>query len=71
MSIGKIRPRFTLTLSETESPRFPTINGLTVLADFNGRAPSTDSTSLILSGVDHQMQLPLQIVKAFDDQRHL
>lgn len=59
-----------MTQSTPEQLRFPAINGLTVRADFNGGALSTDFGPLILSGVDRQIQLTHQMAEAFNDQRH-
>ena len=65
-----MKTRCTMTQSTPEQLRFPAINGLTVRADFNGGALSTDFGPLILSGVDRQIQLTHQMVEAFNDQRH-
>ena len=53
--IGRMKTRCTMTQSTPEQLRFPAINGLTVHADFNGGALSTDFGPLILGGVDRQI----------------
>jgi hypothetical protein len=53
-----------------EQLQFSAINGLTVCADFNGGARSTDFDPLILRGVGWQIQLTHQTAEAFNDQRH-
>jgi len=53
-----------------EQLRFPTIEGLTVRADFDGGALSSDFGPLLLSGVDRQIGLTQRLANAFTDQRH-
>jgi len=50
--------------------RFPPVDGLTVRADFDGGALSTDFGPLLLSGVDRQIGLTQRLAGAFDDKRH-
>jgi len=56
--------------STPEQFRFPTIDGLTVRADFNGGALSSDFGPLLLSGVDRQLGLTQCLANAFTDLRH-
>jgi len=56
--------------SISEQLRFPTIDGLTVRADFDGGALSSDFGPLILSGVDRQIGLTRRLSNAFADLRH-
>ena len=53
-----------------EQLRFPALDGLTVRADFNGGALSSDFGPLLLRGVDCQIGLTEQLARAFKDQRH-
>ncbi len=54
-----------------ESLRFPPVEeGLSVRADFDRGALSTDFGSLILRGVDRQIGLTERLTAAFDDRRH-
>lgn len=59
-----------MTNSTPEQLRFPTIDGLTVRADFDGGALSSDFGPLLLRGVDRQIGLTAQLASAFKDQRH-
>uniref|UniRef100_UPI0025EAF5CD transposase n=1 Tax=uncultured Thiocystis sp. TaxID=1202134 RepID=UPI0025EAF5CD len=55
----------------TQEPlRFPPVDGLTVRADFDGGAMSSDFGPLILRGVDRQIGLTERLAQAIDDQRH-
>lgn len=53
-----------------ESLRFPPVDGLSVRADFDGGAMSSDFGPLILRGVDQQIGLTERLAQAIDDQRH-
>jgi hypothetical protein len=53
-----------------ESLRFPPVDGLTVRADFDGGAMSSDFGPLILRGIDQQIGLTKRLAQAIDDQRH-
>ncbi len=54
-----------------ESLRFPPVEeGLSVRADFDGGALSTDFGPLILRGVDRQIGLTERLAAVFEDQRH-
>ncbi|MBK5966280.1 IS1380 family transposase [Thiocystis minor] len=55
----------------TQEPlRFPPVDGLTVRADFDGGAMSSDFGPLILRGVDLQIGLTERLAQAIGDQRH-
>jgi len=56
--------------SISEQLRFPPVDGLTVRADFDGGALSSDFGPLLLRGIDHQIGLTHCLAQAFDDQRH-
>jgi len=56
--------------STPEQLRFPTIDGLTIRADFNGGALSSDFGPLLLAGVDRQIGLTQRLADAFTDLRH-
>jgi hypothetical protein len=58
-------PKFT-----PEQLRFPPVDGLTVRADFDGGAMSSDFGPLILRGVDQQIGLTERLAQAITDQRH-
>ena len=53
-----------------ESLRFPPVAGMTVRAEFDGGAMSSDFGPLILRGVDQQIGLIDRLVRAVDDRRH-
>ena len=53
-----------------EQLRFPPVDGLTVRADFDGVALSSDFGALLLRGVDRQIGLTGRLAEAFDDRRH-
>lgn len=53
-----------------EQLRFPPVEGLTVRADFEGGALSSDFGVMLLRGVDQQIGLSQHLAKAFDDRRH-
>lgn len=50
--------------------RFPPVSGLTVRADFEGGALSSDFGALLLRGVDRQTGLTRRLAAAFNDRRH-
>lgn len=50
--------------------RFPSIDGFSVRADFNGGAMSSDFGALLVSGVDRQTGLVDRLANAITDQRH-
>lgn len=56
--------------STQKSLRFPPVDGLSVRADFDGGAMSSDFGPLILRGVDQQIGLTERLAQAIDDQRH-
>ncbi len=60
-----------MTNCTPEQLRFPAIDGLTVRADFDGGALSSDFGPLLLRGVDRQIGLTEQLASAFKDQRHV
>ena len=53
-----------------EQLRFPPVEGLTVRADFDGGALSSDFGVMVLRGIDQQIGLSEQLARAFDDRRH-
>ena len=59
-----------MSQSTPEPLRFPPVDGLTVRADFDGGAMSSDFGPLILRGVDQQIGLTERLAQAIDDQRH-
>ncbi len=56
--------------STPEQLRFPPVTGLTVRAEFDGGAMSSDFGPLILRGVDPQIGLIERLTQAVDDRRH-
>ena len=50
--------------------RFPPVAGLTVRAEFDGGALSSDFGPLILRGIDQQIGLIDRLVDAVNDRRH-
>jgi hypothetical protein len=66
----KSKTKFTMTNCTPEQLRFPSIDGLTVRADFDGGALSSDFGPLLLCGVDRQIGLSKRLATAFIDQRH-
>ena len=55
----------------TQEPlRFPPVDGLSVRADFDGGAMSSDFGPLILRGVDQQIGLTERLAQVIDDRRH-
>ena len=56
--------------STSESLRFPPVAGMTVRAEFDGGALSSDFGPLILRGVDQHIGLINRLVQAVDDRRH-
>jgi hypothetical protein len=59
-----------MSQSTPEPLRFPPVDGLTVRADFDGGAMSSDFGPLILRGVDQQIALTERLAQAIEDQRH-
>lgn len=53
-----------------ERLRFPPVEGLTVRADFEGGALSSDFGPMLLHGIDRQIGLTQRLAQAFDDKRH-
>ena len=53
-----------------EALRFPPVDGLSVRADFDGGAMSSDFGPVILRSVDQQIGLTERLAQAIDDQRH-
>jgi len=58
-----------MTHSTLEPLRFPAVSGLTIRADFNGGALSSDFGPLLLQGVDRQTGLIDRLSRAIDDRR--
>jgi hypothetical protein len=56
--------------STQETLRFPPVEGLTVRAEFDGGALSSDFGPLVLRGVDRQLGLTAQLADAMEDRRH-
>src|SRR5687767_7337912 len=56
--------------STPEQLRFPPIAGLTVRADFEGGALSSDFGALLLRGIDRQIGLTARLAAAVRDKRH-
>ncbi|MDX8407507.1 MAG: IS1380 family transposase [Mariprofundaceae bacterium] len=54
----------------TEQLRFPTIASMSVRADFDGGAMSSDFGALLIAGVDRQIGLTQRLSEAFSDMRH-
>ncbi len=50
-----------------ESLRFPPVDGLSVRADFDGGAMSSDFGPVILRGVDQQIGLTERLAQAIND----
>lgn len=59
-----------MNYSTPEQLRFPPVKGLTVRADFEGGALSSDFGPLLLRGIDRQIGLTERLAKAFQDRRH-
>lgn len=59
-----------MSKSTPEQLRFPPVAGLTVRAEFDGGAMSSDFGPMILRGVDRQIGLTERLAEAFDDRRH-
>lgn len=59
-----------MTDSTSEPLRFPPVSGLTVRADFQGGALSSDFGPLLLQGVDQQTGLTGRLANAIHDTRH-
>jgi hypothetical protein len=53
-----------------ETLRFPPVEGLTVRAEFDGGALSSDFGPLVLRGVDRQLGLTARLADATEDRRH-
>lgn len=53
-----------------EQLRFPTVDGMTLRADFEGGALSSDFGAVLLRGVDRQIGLSERLAAAFNDRRH-
>ena len=56
--------------STSESLRFPPVAGMTVRAEFDDGALSSDVGPLILRGVDQHIGRIDRLVQAVDDRRH-
>jgi len=59
-----------MTNPTSKQLRFPTIDGLSVRADFDGGALSSDFGALLLAGVDRQTGLIQRLASSFQDRRH-
>jgi hypothetical protein len=59
-----------MSKSIPEQLRFPPVDGMTLRADFEGGALSSDFGPLLLRGIDHQIGLTHCLAQAFHDQRH-
>lgn len=53
-----------------EQLRFPAVDGMTVRADFDGGALSSDFGPLLLRGIDRHIGLTQTLADAFTDRRH-
>lgn len=56
--------------SNLEQLRFPPVTGLSVRADFQGGALSSDFGAMLVRGVDRQTGLTQRLASAFQDRRH-
>jgi len=56
--------------STSEQLRFPTIAGMSIRANFDGGAMSSDFGALLVAGVDRQIGLTQRLANAFSDQRN-
>jgi len=59
-----------MTKATLKQLRFPTVDGLSVRASFDGGAMSSDFGSLLVAGVDRQIGLTARFSDAFTDKRH-
>ncbi|MDQ6958434.1 MAG: IS1380 family transposase [Mariprofundaceae bacterium] len=59
-----------MTKTTSEQLRFPTVAGMSIRADFDGGAMSSDFGALLLAGVDRQMGLSARLAASFTDRRH-
>jgi len=59
-----------MTKATSKQLRFPTVDGLSVRASFDGGAMSSDFGSLLVAGVDRQIGLTARLASAFIDKRH-
>lgn len=56
--------------STPEQLRFPAVDGMTVRADFDGGALSSDFGPILLRGIDQHIGLTSALATAFKDRRH-
>jgi len=59
-----------MTKATLKQLRFPTIDGMSVRASFDGGAMSSDFGALLLAGVDRQTGLTERLASSFLDRRH-
>ena len=59
-----------MSYSTSEPLCFPPVAGMTLRAEFDGGAMSSDFGPLILRGVDRQIGLIERLTQAVDDRRH-
>jgi len=60
-----------MTKATLKQLNFPTVDGLSVRASFDGGAMSSDFGSLLVAGVDLQLGLTARLADAFADKRHI
>jgi len=58
-----------MTKATSEQLRFPTVDGLSVRANFDGGALSSDFGALLLAGVDRQTGLTQRLASLFQRER--
>jgi len=59
-----------MTKATLKQLRFPTLDGLSVRASFDGGAMSSDFGAVLTAGVDRQIGLSDRLADAFADMRH-
>jgi len=59
-----------MTKATLKQLRFPTVDGLSIRASFDGGAMSSDFGSLLVAGVDRQIGVTARLADAFTDRRH-
>jgi len=59
-----------MTNAISKQLRFPTVDGMSVRANFDGGAISSDFGALLLSGIDRQTGLTKRLSSSFRDRRH-
>jgi len=66
----QVNEGLTMTNATPKQLRFPTVEGLSVRANFDGGAMSSDFGALLLSGVDRQTGMTERLTSSFHDRRH-